>query len=234
MTEPFKIPPGAKAIIVAELHENKSEIGSDYFGSEVVDTIYLAWSYTEMDNFAEMRRAAALSTNPLINKFAIKIHPTKKYPGQNKLKPLDEYRQKYSMGNGYFLANGTYFGWQIRKKQLKFFEQSDINRLIFAKTKGKFLATNTEPGKLKPKKIRYEMPFGIKVYDYSEKSFVVTGTGSFKLSQRLKSMKGKLAKQLLNSPSGWLFSKIRFEEVMDFLKTIDPNINPESPPNNIF
>ena len=55
-----KIPAWAKAVIVAERVEDKSDSQSDYFASSTQETVVLAFSKHNRDNFAEMRKAAAM------------------------------------------------------------------------------------------------------------------------------------------------------------------------------
>lgn len=52
-------PAWAKAVIIAELEEDQSDIMTDYFGSRTVRTVALAWSKHERDLFPELRKAAA-------------------------------------------------------------------------------------------------------------------------------------------------------------------------------
>lgn len=56
-----RVPPWAKAAIIAERHENSCDSQSDYFASSVKETLVLAWSKHERKIFSEMRKAAALA-----------------------------------------------------------------------------------------------------------------------------------------------------------------------------
>jgi hypothetical protein len=53
-------PEWAKAVIVAELHQDTSDSMSDYFNHETKRAVVLSWSRHERDLFAEMRKAAGL------------------------------------------------------------------------------------------------------------------------------------------------------------------------------
>lgn len=100
-----KVPAWAKAVIVAELQEDKSDIYSDYHGSSTVRTVILAFSKHTRDLFPEMRKAAL--------NFEETAHLA--------TAPDDaEHRQKYSMGGGYFLKAGYRHkdGWKISKSPL--------------------------------------------------------------------------------------------------------------------
>ena len=53
-------PAWAKAVILAELQVDKSDSMTDYFATSTARRVFLAWSRTERNNFAEMRKAALL------------------------------------------------------------------------------------------------------------------------------------------------------------------------------
>lgn len=103
-TEKFlsRRPAWAKAYIFAELHEDESDLQSDYFDSTIKRRVFLAWSKAARNSFPEMRKAAALfpPTTPLVNG------------------PEDyEHRENYSGGAGYYLAEKYIHKtqWVIRK-----------------------------------------------------------------------------------------------------------------------
>ena len=52
------IPDGTKAVIVAELKVNDSDLMSDYFASHNARAVAIAWSKTTRNSFPEMRKAA--------------------------------------------------------------------------------------------------------------------------------------------------------------------------------
>lgn len=98
-------PEWAKAVVVAELRESDNDPMSDYYGSYQTRRVFLAWSSTDRDGFVEMRKAAAL------------FPPTADLANG----PKDyEHREKYSMGNGYYLAAEDFdrAGWKVRKLSL--------------------------------------------------------------------------------------------------------------------
>jgi phospholipid N-methyltransferase len=99
-----RAPTWAKAVIVAELMQDECDSMSDYFHSRCVRTVILAWSRHERDLFPEMR-AAALN-------FSETVHLS---GGPESF----EHREKYSMGGGYFLKNGSNYrdGWRVKKAQ---------------------------------------------------------------------------------------------------------------------
>lgn len=94
-----------KAVIVAELHHNESDIMTDYFDFRTAKTVILAFSKHNRDLFPEMRKAALKSDNLAIRELATA--------------PVEwENREKYSMGRGYYLAKSIYDGWCIKKQAL--------------------------------------------------------------------------------------------------------------------
>lgn len=97
-------PEWAKAVIVAEFHEDVSDSMTDYYNSSVKRVVLLAWSKHTRNLFSEMRKAAA--------KFGETTH----------LATADktaEHRENYSMGRGMFLQSGSgYSGWRVEKWNL--------------------------------------------------------------------------------------------------------------------
>lgn len=97
-----KIPPWAKAVIVAEHHQDDSDSMTDYFAHKTTRRVILAWSPHTRDLFPELRKAALnfADTVPLASA------PEKA-----------EHREKYSMGAGFYLKDGwsNSTGWAIKK-----------------------------------------------------------------------------------------------------------------------
>ena len=105
-----KTPSWAKAVIVAELVEDKSDLMTDYHGHAIKRTIILGFSKHKRDLFGEMRKAA-------LN------HPETAFLYNA---PKDaEHREKYSMGGGYYLKNEWRHdnGWSVSKKP--FYDMGD-------------------------------------------------------------------------------------------------------------
>lgn len=99
-----KIPPGAKAVIYAELERNDSDLNTDYFGSVTERTLILGFSTHTRDLFPELRKAA-------------RNHPETAFLAD--APDSAEHREKYSMGHGFYLSTGgRYSGWQVRKRSL--------------------------------------------------------------------------------------------------------------------
>lgn len=97
-----RMPADAKAVIVAELHENDSDSMTDYHGHKVKRVLILAWSKHTRDLFPELRKAAL--NNP---------ETAYLYDAPEKA----EHREKYSMGHGFYLKSGfrDSSGWSVQK-----------------------------------------------------------------------------------------------------------------------
>ena len=105
-----KIPFGAKAVIVAELVEDDSDVMTDYFGSITKRVVILGFSKHTRDLFPEMRKAA--------RNFSETAHLADAPESA-------EHREKYSMGAGFYLKQGHRHtsGWQVSKR--KFYGDTD-------------------------------------------------------------------------------------------------------------
>lgn len=100
-----KMPPWAKAVIVAELVEDKSDSMSDYFNSVTRRTVIIGFSTHARDLFPELRKAA-LNFPETADLFDAPASA--------------ENREKYSMGGGYYLKVGSRHGsgWRVSKRKL--------------------------------------------------------------------------------------------------------------------
>lgn len=100
-----RMPADAKAVIVAELVSDRSDIMTDYHGSTTTRTVILAFSPHTRDLFPELRKAARnfAETAELAD-----------------APESAEHREKYSMGAGYYLKNGwrDSDGWKVSKQRL--------------------------------------------------------------------------------------------------------------------
>lgn len=98
-------PDWAKAAIVAEYHEDRSDSQTDYYGSTTTRNVVIGWSRHTRDLFPEMRKAAAT--------FEETAHLADS--------PEDaEHREKYSMGAGFYLKRGwrNSTGWAVKKTRI--------------------------------------------------------------------------------------------------------------------
>lgn len=96
-------PEWAKAIVIAELIENDSDVMRDYFSYFVVKRVLLGFSKSKRNNFSELRKFAAL------------FGPTKALADHG-----EERRDEY-----YYLSEpGKYYpynGWKVRKECFDFY-----------------------------------------------------------------------------------------------------------------
>lgn len=98
-------PEWAKGYLIAEYHEDTSDVQTDYFSYRVTETVFLGFSKSDRNNFSEMRKAAAT------------------FPETSHLAGSEgvEHRENYSGGSGYYLGGpSSYSGWTIRKRSLKY------------------------------------------------------------------------------------------------------------------
>ena len=95
-------PEGAMTVIVAKLKRDDSDPMTDYFSSSTTKEIILAFSMHKRDIFSEMRKAAL---NCDIEEIKSLATAPEKY----------EHREKWSMGDGYYLGESKYSGWVIAK-----------------------------------------------------------------------------------------------------------------------
>lgn len=97
------IPDNAVALLVAKHDVNQSDVMTDYFAHSTSDTVILGYSMHKRDLFTEMRKAAAL------------IPETKDLATAP---PEAEHREKYSMGDGYYLkaSHSDSSGWRVEKE----------------------------------------------------------------------------------------------------------------------
>ncbi|WP_062055704.1 hypothetical protein [Aquimarina longa] len=224
----LKIPKNVKAVIVAELMEDRSDSQTDYYHSQSVQTIYLAFSTHKRDLFNEMRKASLNSDNEEIRKFAIK--PTVDQSGDVKTKenaefwtPKDEHREKYSMGAGYYLHSGySRSGWRISKeKYLDFENENTKNLLAIANAEGRyFCQVNTKQVKQDQAKKKVSLDgLNLEIIDYSQKAIAIIGNTK-EIKEGLKAIGGRFNFRLnVNSKkvAGWIFSKTKETEVKNLL-----------------
>ena len=127
------VPADAKAVIVAyftEYDQENSDPYGDYHTTKTNKTIILSWSTHKRDLFSEMRKAA--KNHPETTHLSDKENST-------------EHREKYSMGEGYYLTNKDYIRAGIKIKKITFW---DLDRKVDFVPVGE-LAVNNTPAKTK-------------------------------------------------------------------------------------
>lgn len=186
------LPENAQAVIVARLKQDDSDSQTDYFSSRVVRTVILGFSTHKRDIFSEMR------------KYASNFEETAYLAEYN----ADyEHREKYSMGNGYYLGKSKYSGWIVEKVSM-YSREGMIKE--FAYTAGNeyniCIKKNTNTPPIDKNGITQG---GCKLVEYSEKALAVFGDTK-PIKEELKAMGGKFNSRLTlngNRLAGWVFSK---------------------------
>ena len=200
------IPDDAKAMIVGRLKQNESDSQTDYYASSVQRTVILGFSKHTRDLFSEMR------------KYAGNFEETAYLSEQNE---DYEHREKYSMGDGYYLGESKYSGWIIEKVRMynreRFIED-------YAYTAGQeenicIKAQQTIPQPaivLKSENLQFE------IINYSEKAIALFGDTKA-IKDQLKGMGGKFNPRLTHNnekKAGWIFATTKRTE----LETIVSNL----------
>jgi hypothetical protein len=194
------IPENAKAVIVAELHENESDSMTDYYGYSTQRTVIIGFSNHTRDLFSEMRKNASNFTET-----AYLATENKEY----------EHREKYSMGDGYYLGESKYGGWTVSKERIydreKFIERfapvASDEANICVKVQA---ATNDTPKAVTGDFI---------IVDYSEKAIAVFGDTK-PVKDQLKALGGRFNPKLSHEggkQAGWIFSKSQEQELRNLL-----------------
>lgn len=193
------LPANAKAVIVARLKEDKSDIMTDYFASSTARTVILGFSTHTRDLFSEMR------------KYASNLPDTAYLAEKN-----EEYeqREKYSMGAGYYLGKSRYQGWIIQKVPIY-----NRERIIedFAYIAGN--EDNIHLSKQKEKTCKTAPSEEFTIVDYSEKAIAVFGNTK-PIKDELISLGGRFNSRLTydgQKKAGWIFQKCKEGQVRELL-----------------
>ena len=195
------IPDYAKAMIVGRLKQNDSDSQTDYFASSVQRTVILGFSKHTKDLFSEMR------------KYASNFEETAYLAENNK---DYEHREKYSMGDGYYLGESKYYGWIIEKERIYDREQFIES---FAYTAGN--EDNIHIGQDNSDKSDTSDNSGetgkanCTLVEYSAKAVAVFGNTKA-IKDELKAMGGRFNNRLTfrgERLAGWVFSKSREKQL---------------------
>ena len=208
-------PASAIAAIVAILKQDECDSMTDYFASSRLNSVVLAWSDHEKDNFLEMRKAARDAGFEPVADLA---HADKEA----------EHREKYTGGSGYYLGKRTYSGWEIRKIQLRnvryehFVSVDNFSDLAKGK-KSTAPAVVVEPSATKTSIDQTPTtPLnGLTLIDYSEKALAVCGDTK-PVKEQLKAIGGRFNAYLIHPATGekfagWIFSKKQCEALSHLL-----------------
>jgi hypothetical protein len=186
------LPENAQAVIVARLKQNESDSQTDYFASSVQRTVILGFSTHKRDIFSEMRKHASN-----FEETAYLAEYNEDY----------EHREKYSMGDGYYLGESKYSGWIIEKTPI-YKRENTIEE--FAYTAGNDDNIHiSKPNSTPPSNPTEAGKDGCTMVEYSAKAVAVFGdTKSIK--DELRAMGGRFNARLTfngKKLAGWIFSK---------------------------
>jgi len=203
--ELVKVPSNAKAVIVAEVRKNTSRLEEDYHGHQVTETIFLAFSTHDRDLFSEMRKAA--KNSPLTAEL------------ENAPESW-EHREKYSMGEGYYLGERSHSGIVIKKQSWKYTNEhrtkETFEEMQIAAAQGRYFcdsapeAEAAQAPEAMPRKEEIEAG-KIRVIQYSEKAIAVIGD-TRPIKDKLKELGGRFNFRL-TCGAGWIFPMSKAEEL---------------------
>lgn len=197
------IPDDAKAVIVALLRQNDSDPYTDYYSYSTQRVVILGFSKHTRDLFSEMR------------KYAANFEETTHLAAYNE---DYEHREKYSMGDGYYLGESKYRGWVIEKEPIYNRERFIEN---FSYTAGqednihvKGLQSIPKPeNSSTTKQVQEADNLQFEIVDYSEKAIALFGDTK-EIKDTLKDLGGRFNPKLSYNGSkkaGWIFAKAKRE-----------------------
>ena len=188
-------PEDAQAVIVARLKQNESDSMTDYYASSTQRTVILGFSKHKRDIFFEMRKHASN-----FEETAYLAEFNEDY----------EHREKYSMGDGYYLGESKYSGWIIEKcpvykrestiEEFAYTAGSEDNIHIRQQEKPNTPSDSTGTGK-----------DGCTMVEYSAKAVAVFGNTKA-IKDELRAMGGRFNNRLTfngEKLAGWIFPKSR-------------------------
>lgn len=184
-------PENAQAVIVARLKQDHSDSQTDYFSSSTQRTVILGFSTHKRDIFSEMRKHASN-----FEETAYLAEYNEDY----------EHREKYSMGDGYYLGESKYSGWIIEKVPVY-----DRNRTIedFAYTAGDEDNIHIVNKSDKTPPSDPTGTGGYTIVEYSTKAVAVFGDTKT-IKDELRAMGGRFNARLTYNGqklAGWIFPK---------------------------
>ena len=192
------LPEDAQAVIVARLRQNESDSQTDYYAHSTQRTVIIGFSKHKRDIFSEMRKHA-----PNFEGTAYLAEFNEDY----------EHREKYSMGDGYYLGESKYSGWIIEKTPI-YKRENTIEE--FAYTAGNEDNIHiSKPNSTPPSNPTGAGKNGCTLVEYSTKAVAVFGdTKSIK--DELRAMGGRFNARLTfngKKLAGWIFSKSQEQQL---------------------
>ncbi|NDV93426.1 fusion protein [Dysgonomonas sp. 521] len=186
-------PEDAQAVIVARLRQNESDSYTDYYSYSTQRTVIIGFSKHKRDLFSEMRKHASN-----FEETAYLAEFNEDY----------EHREKYSMGDGYYLGKSKYSGWIIEKEPVYNRERTIED---FAYTAGNEDNIHISKSDTTPKNSNpiTETNSGCTLVEYSAKAVAVFGE-TRAIKDELKAMGGRFNSRLTfngKKLAGWIFPK---------------------------
>jgi len=184
------VPKDAKAVIVAELHEDESDSMRDYFGYRTVRTVILGFSAQTKDLFSEMRKYSAN-----FEETAYLADERREY----------EHREKYAGGAGYYLGKSNYSGWIVKKEKNYGNREGIINAFAFTAGEESNICVKSQSSGTKSEVVSGEFL----IVNYSDKAIAVFGDTRL-IKDQLKKSGGRFNPFLTHDNEkkpGWVFSK---------------------------
>ena len=196
----------AKAVIIAELHENESDPMTDYYGYSTKRTVILGFSTHTKDIFSEMR------------KFAANFEGTA-YLAEEKAEY--ENREKYSGGAGYYLGKSKYSDWIVEKDTFWGNHERTVEcyALIAGDENNICLKAQADKAETATKTAAETVTGDFNIVDYSEKALAVFGDTKA-VKNELKALCGRFNPKLTyngRKAAGWIFQKSRKQELRNLL-----------------
>lgn len=114
-----KAPPGAKALIYAEYHEDTSDLMTDYHGSRTTRTVAIGFRTGSREDFRQLRAAAAAFPETAHMASDETLAEWEQANRERVYRRL-EHRENYSMGGGNFLSDhnssDSGSGWVVKSR----------------------------------------------------------------------------------------------------------------------
>jgi len=192
-------PENAQAVIVARLKQDESDSQSDYFASSTQRTVILGFSTHKRDIFSEMRKHA-----PNFEETAYLAEYNADY----------EHREKYSMGDGYYLGESKYRGWIIEKCPV-YKRESTIEEFAYTTGDEDNIQIKTTPKTAELTPTEELVTGGYTIVDYSEKAVAIFGDTKA-IKEQLSALGGRFNMYLtLNGKkcAGWIFQKSKEDDL---------------------
>ncbi|NDV57937.1 fusion protein [Bacteroides sp. 519] len=196
------LPNDAMAMIVGRLKQNDSDSMTDYYASSVQRTVILGFSKHTRDLFSEMR------------KYAGNFEGTAYLSENNE---DYEHREKYSMGDGYYLGESKYSGWIIEKVRL-YNRERFIEDYAYTAGQEENICIKTQQT-MSPVVVHQAENLQFEIIGYSEKAIALFGDTK-EIKDTLKDLGGRFNPRLSyngGKRAGWIFATTKRAELNSVL-----------------